>query len=101
MFIRRFGPAILFSTECFESFNHVFWLTAIHSNRQAPSQDTCQVFAEQDVVKHIVSSGFWHDPKTHKLHKAGSDISAYMETHPDQRHLIGLPTINHKEIGKF
>ncbi|KAG2352379.1 hypothetical protein BDR07DRAFT_1455062 [Suillus spraguei] len=32
MYIHRFGPAILFSTEHFESFNHVFCLTCIHSN---------------------------------------------------------------------
>lgn len=26
-YIRRFGPAILFSTERYKSFNHVFWLS--------------------------------------------------------------------------
>jgi len=31
-YIRRFGPAILFSTEHYESFNHVFQLSSIHSN---------------------------------------------------------------------
>ncbi|KAG1779724.1 hypothetical protein EV702DRAFT_965571 [Suillus placidus] len=31
-YIRCFGPAILFSTERYESFNHVFRLTCMHSN---------------------------------------------------------------------
>ena len=31
-YIRQFGPAILFSTEHYESFNHVFQLSSIHSN---------------------------------------------------------------------
>ncbi|KAG6376770.1 hypothetical protein JVT61DRAFT_1794 [Boletus reticuloceps] len=62
MFIRRFGPAILYSTEHYESFNHVFRLAAIDSNRQAPSHDACQVFAEQEAMKHVVSGGHWHDP---------------------------------------
>ncbi|KIJ68889.1 hypothetical protein HYDPIDRAFT_122720 [Hydnomerulius pinastri MD-312] len=86
MFIRRFGPAILFSTERFESFNHVFRLASIYSNRHAPSRDTCKVFSEQDTVKHIVS--------------AGTDIHTYMEAHPEQRHLIGIPTITPKEAGE-
>ncbi|KAI5983206.1 hypothetical protein EDD15DRAFT_2115505, partial [Pisolithus albus] len=62
MFIRRFGPAILFSTERYESFNHVFCLASIYSNRQAPSRDACQLFAEQDNIKHVVTDGVWHDP---------------------------------------
>ncbi|KAG1898287.1 uncharacterized protein F5891DRAFT_903088, partial [Suillus fuscotomentosus] len=63
-YIQHFGPALLFSTEHFESFNHVFQLAAIYSNRQAPSRDTCNAFAMQDIVKHIVTGGFWVDPKT-------------------------------------
>ncbi|KAF9237455.1 hypothetical protein BU15DRAFT_48704 [Melanogaster broomeanus] len=86
MFIRRFGPAILFSTERFESFNHVFCLASIYSNRQAPSRDTCQVFAEQDAVKHIVT---------------GEDISVYMASHPHQCRLMGIPAVVEKEVGKF
>ncbi|KAI0757486.1 hypothetical protein C8Q80DRAFT_1059519, partial [Daedaleopsis nitida] len=44
-YIRRHGPAILFSTERYESFNHVFRLTSIYSNRQAPDRDSCNAFA--------------------------------------------------------
>ncbi|KIO08465.1 hypothetical protein M404DRAFT_134486, partial [Pisolithus tinctorius Marx 270] len=101
MFIRRFGPAILFSTERFESFNHVFRLASIYSNRQAPSRDTCQVFAEQDSVKHIVSGGFWLDRKTGAVRKAGKDISAYMASHPHQCRLMGIPAAVQKDVGKF
>ncbi|KAF8588127.1 hypothetical protein K439DRAFT_1645660 [Ramaria rubella] len=32
MFIWRFSAALLFSTECYESFNSVFHLTMVHSN---------------------------------------------------------------------
>ncbi|KIK71835.1 hypothetical protein PAXRUDRAFT_181764, partial [Paxillus rubicundulus Ve08.2h10] len=101
MFIRRFGPAILFSTERFESFNHIFRLTAIYSNHQAPSRDTCQVFSEQDTVKHIVSGGFWLDPKTRAPRKAGNSIHTYMHDHPEQHHLIGIPAVVQREVGEF
>ncbi|KAI0631690.1 hypothetical protein C8Q77DRAFT_1017536, partial [Trametes polyzona] len=58
VYIQRFGPAILFSTERYESFNHVFRLSSVYSNRQAPSRDSCRAFAGNDIVKHIVSGGF-------------------------------------------
>ncbi|KAJ8583172.1 hypothetical protein M405DRAFT_717993, partial [Rhizopogon salebrosus TDB-379] len=65
-YIRRFGPAIVFSTERYESFNHVFRLTCIYSNRQAPSRDSCRIFAHQDIVKHVATGGFWYDSKVSK-----------------------------------
>ncbi|KAF8266578.1 hypothetical protein EI94DRAFT_1547648, partial [Lactarius quietus] len=63
-FIRRFGPAILYSMECYESFNHIFRLSCIYSNRQVPSCDSCNAFAAQDRIKHITTGGYWHDPQT-------------------------------------
>ncbi|KAH7905869.1 hypothetical protein BJ138DRAFT_1094753 [Hygrophoropsis aurantiaca] len=99
MFIRRFGPAILFSTERYESFNHVFRLASIYSNRQAPSRDTCQVFAEQDRVKHIITGGFWRDPETKHWVNAGPDILKYIAEHPQQRQMLGLPGAESVDIG--
>ncbi|KAI6149892.1 hypothetical protein BKA82DRAFT_3932986, partial [Pisolithus tinctorius] len=60
-FIQQFGPAIIFSTEWYESFNHVFCLACIHSNQQAPSHNACRTFGQQDMIKHIVTGGFWFD----------------------------------------
>ncbi|KAI9458788.1 hypothetical protein HD554DRAFT_2029491, partial [Boletus coccyginus] len=53
-----FSPTILFFTEHFKSFNHVFWLSAIFSNCQAPSHNTCHIFAQQDDVKHITTGSY-------------------------------------------
>ncbi|KAJ3920045.1 hypothetical protein F5877DRAFT_89667 [Lentinula edodes] len=39
MHIRRFGPAILYATEGFESFNAIIRDHSVHSNHQAPSRD--------------------------------------------------------------
>ncbi|KAI6111321.1 hypothetical protein F5141DRAFT_959748, partial [Pisolithus sp. B1] len=60
-YIHHFGPTIIFSMEQYESFNHVFWLTCIHSHQQGPSQDTCQTFAWFNITKHIVTSGCWYE----------------------------------------
>ncbi|KAI6008550.1 hypothetical protein EDC04DRAFT_2525185, partial [Pisolithus marmoratus] len=59
-YICHFGPTLLFSMEHYESFNHVFQLTCIHSSQQGPSQDSCQKFAWLDLVKHILMGGFWY-----------------------------------------
>ncbi|KAJ3534303.1 hypothetical protein NMY22_g6988 [Coprinellus aureogranulatus] len=55
--IKRFGPAILFATEAFESFNSVIRAKSVHSNRQAPSRDIARAFAQGNRIRHLVSGG--------------------------------------------
>ena len=100
MFIRWFGPAILFSTERYELFNHVYCLASIYSNRQAPSRDSCQLFAAQDHVKHIVTGGFWNDSSAKKWVKAGPAVIRYINNHPHQCRLLGFPTGESPVAGK-
>ncbi|KAF8966226.1 hypothetical protein BDZ97DRAFT_1657897 [Flammula alnicola] len=57
--IRRFGPAILFATESFESFNAVIRAKSVHSNRQAPSRDIAMAFAQGNRVRHLLSGGYF------------------------------------------
>ncbi|KAF8187836.1 hypothetical protein K438DRAFT_1907474 [Mycena galopus ATCC 62051] len=53
--IRRFGPAILFATEAFESFNAIIRAKSVHSNRHAPSRDIAQAFAQGNRIRHLLS----------------------------------------------
>ncbi|KAF7975989.1 hypothetical protein HWV62_8148 [Athelia sp. TMB] len=55
--IRRFGPAILFATEAFESFNAIIRAKSVHSNRHAPSRDIALAFAQSNRVRHLLSGG--------------------------------------------
>lgn len=55
--IRRFGPAILFATEAFESFNAIIRAKSIHSNRHAPSRDIARAFAQGNRIRHLLSGG--------------------------------------------
>ncbi|KAK1231629.1 hypothetical protein PQX77_005252 [Marasmius sp. AFHP31] len=55
--IRRFGPAILFATEAFESYNAVIRCKSTHSNRQAPSRDIAFAFAQANRIRHMFSGG--------------------------------------------
>ncbi|KAL1713293.1 hypothetical protein EV715DRAFT_182616, partial [Schizophyllum commune] len=59
--IRRFGPAILFATESFESYNAVIRLRSVHSNRHAPSHDIAMQFSHLHAVRHLLSGGVYFD----------------------------------------
>ncbi|KAM6489231.1 hypothetical protein JOM56_015401, partial [Amanita muscaria] len=89
MFIKRFGPALLYSTKRYESFNHVFRLCSIHSNKKAPSRDICKAFALQDTVKHIVTGGYWYDKLKRKWVRAGKTILDNMDHCTQVRFLKG------------
>ncbi|KAJ7145018.1 hypothetical protein C8R46DRAFT_1232351 [Mycena filopes] len=65
--IRRFGPAILFATEAFESFNAIIRAKSVHSNRHAPSRDIAHAFAQGNRIRHLLSGGLFllktpHEP---------------------------------------
>ncbi|KAJ8073264.1 hypothetical protein PM082_020136 [Marasmius tenuissimus] len=96
--IRRFGPALIFSTERYESFNHVFRLSCIYSNRQAPSRDSCMAFASQDITKHIVTGGYWRDPSSRKWVHAGGAVLYHMQENKIFRRLLAVPEISEADI---
>lgn len=55
--IRKLGPASLFATEAFESFNAVIRAKSVHSNRQAPLRDIARAFAQGNRIRHLLSGG--------------------------------------------
>ncbi|KAJ3719382.1 hypothetical protein C8R42DRAFT_697165 [Lentinula raphanica] len=60
--IVRFGPAILYATEGFESFNAVIRDHSVHSNHQAPSRDIARGFARCNRNRHLLSHGVFLRP---------------------------------------
>ncbi|KAH7867912.1 uncharacterized protein C8R40DRAFT_1164165 [Lentinula edodes] len=68
MHIRWFGPAMLYATEGFESFNAIIRDHSVHSNHQAPSRDIGRGFAQCSRVRHLLHRGlqlcpsFWLEP---------------------------------------
>ncbi|KAI8995174.1 hypothetical protein BC832DRAFT_535958, partial [Gaertneriomyces semiglobifer] len=57
--IREFGPAVLYMSEKFESFNKVMRNHAVHTNRHGPSVDVARRFARYAVVRHLLSGGMF------------------------------------------
>lgn len=69
--IRRFGPAILFATEAFESFNAVIRAKSVHSNCHAPSRDIARAFAQGNRIRHLMSGGLFLSEGHDRSHASG------------------------------
>ena len=90
--IRRFGPAIRYSTEIFECFNAIFRLCSVLSNHQAPSRNIADKFASMDRLKHMLSGGYWK--VDNEWVRAGSKVRDILRKDTFiQRHLGWVPTI--------
>ena len=99
-YIHHFGPAILFSTKHYESFNHIFCLSCIYSNHVALSQDTCNTFVAQDTMKHIATDGFWYDPHSKWWVLAGNAVLDHM-AHPHIISFLGFHVDKAKNLGMW
>lgn len=95
-YIKRFGPAILYATEGFESYNFLIRLRSVHSNRHAPSSDIGDAFAFLHAVRHLVSGGYVEveDEQTHIVSRrqAGDGVRMLIGD-PIFRHLMGMDGI--------
>ncbi|CAE6440442.1 unnamed protein product [Rhizoctonia solani] len=89
MYIQRFGPPILFSTERFESFHGIFRAGSIYSNRHAPSRDIANYFVGLDRLKHICSGGYWKEGDSWV--RASSFVREFVAGHKEFYTLLGLP----------
>lgn len=100
-YIRRFGPALLFATERYESFNSVFRSSSVHSNHLAPSRDIAVTFSQLDRVKHITLGGWWYDESSRQYVRASPHVSNYLLHYPRYSTLVGLHLPSTKEIGIY
>ncbi|KAJ6590924.1 hypothetical protein B0H10DRAFT_2330640 [Mycena sp. CBHHK59/15] len=86
--IRRFGPAVLFSTEVFECWNAVFRLCSVLSNHQAPSLDIAVTLADMERFKHQVSGGWWR-PEGGDWIQAGPKVRNFLTSNPQLQRRLG------------
>ncbi|KIJ42514.1 hypothetical protein M422DRAFT_48162 [Sphaerobolus stellatus SS14] len=82
--IRCFGPAMLFATEAFESFNAVIRERSMHSNHQAPSRDIARSLAHANQVHHLLSQAAFLHCKATLRYKSGNPILTVQESHNPQ-----------------
>ncbi|KAF8595169.1 hypothetical protein BDV93DRAFT_576227 [Ceratobasidium sp. AG-I] len=99
LFIRRFGPALLFSTERFESFHGVFRAASTHSNHHAPSRDIAEAFVGLDRLKHICSGGYWREGALWVC--AGFGVASFVASNKHFASMIGLSSQSSRPPGMF
>ena len=94
--IRRFGPAILFATEAFESFNAVIRAWCINSNRLAPSRDAATRASHLARVRHLISGGLYPVKVDHDNEQCSQSWQA---AGPAALGLVTQPSIITRRLG--
>ncbi|PLW05813.1 hypothetical protein PCANC_27576 [Puccinia coronata f. sp. avenae] len=72
--LRCGGPASLFSTEKFESYNGVLRNSSSHSNKQAPAQDIAINFSNYQALRFLLSGGIIYDKEKKKASSCSPEI---------------------------
>lgn len=98
--IRRFGPALLFSTERYESFNRIFRLCSIYSNRLAPSRDIATTFADLERCRHIMTGGYWLDTQRGQWVCASEKVRQHLKKNTREALLLGVSAPNPPRPGR-
>ncbi|KAA1123802.1 hypothetical protein PGTUg99_020863 [Puccinia graminis f. sp. tritici] len=87
--ILRFGPAALFSTEKFESYNGVLRKASVHSNKQAPGRDLAVAFDSYSSLKFILSGGSIYDRSNDTGASASLDVTSTFTNNPILQRAMG------------
>ncbi|KAI9627287.1 hypothetical protein KEM48_009913 [Puccinia striiformis f. sp. tritici PST-130] len=74
--IHRFGPASLFSTEKFKSYNGVLRQGSIHSNKQAPGRDLAICFDILSSLKFVSAGGWIYDKTARGWYVASTEVTS-------------------------
>lgn len=72
--IERFGPASLFATEKFESFNSILRNYSVHSNRQHPGKDLAVSFSNFQCLRAILSGAYLYNHIKNFYFQASSQL---------------------------
>lgn len=98
--IKRFGPALHFSTQRQESYNGVFRDHSTHSSKRDPGREITLAFSHHNRFRHAISGGFYKPSVSSEWRQAGSKARALFEQNSDLRGHLGLHTHIPAEAGE-
>ncbi|PLW50201.1 hypothetical protein PCASD_01786 [Puccinia coronata f. sp. avenae] len=87
--IEHFGPAALFLTKTFESYNGVLQQASVHSNRQSPGRDLAVTFDNYAALKFLVSGGVIHNEATGGAATASDKVQNVFSSNPQLQQAMG------------
>ncbi|KNE93771.1 hypothetical protein PSTG_12874 [Puccinia striiformis f. sp. tritici PST-78] len=100
--ILRFGPAALFASENFESFNGVLREQSIHSNRHRPGRDIAIGFCDYQVSRLIMSNAHLYNYEDKYHFTASKNVTDMFANNKQIQELFGLhqaPLIQYPALG--
>ncbi|KAH9440900.1 hypothetical protein Pst134EB_029552 [Puccinia striiformis f. sp. tritici] len=87
--ILRFGPAVLFATEKFESFNGVVRNSSTHSNKQAPGKDIAISFSNELCIRFLMSGGVMYNKASKSTSQCSNEMLALFSDNPIFQRSLG------------
>jgi hypothetical protein len=87
--IERFGPACLFSTKNFESFNSLLRQALVHSNRHQPGRDVGLSFINFETMQLILSGARIWNSKKKSISVAGYKVTQIFQDNHQIQKLMG------------
>jgi hypothetical protein len=99
--IRRFGPALLYASEKFESYNACLRNASVHSNRQSPGRDIANNFNNLVLLRVLLSGSSFFDQKMQARVKGGRMVTALLDRIPELRAAMGLRREHPSKDGIF
>ncbi|KAI8460242.1 hypothetical protein BY996DRAFT_8498525 [Phakopsora pachyrhizi] len=99
--IARFGPASLYATEKFESYNGVVRQASIHSNRQSPSRDIANTFLNYSAIRYCLSGGYLQTESSRSNISSSYQVKNLLQNTPSIQNLLGLESQTFKQKPRF
>ncbi|KAI8449885.1 hypothetical protein BY996DRAFT_8556781 [Phakopsora pachyrhizi] len=99
--IARFGPASLFATEKFESYNGVVCQASIHSNCQSPSPDIANTFLNYSALRYCLSGGYLQTESSRSNISSTYQVKNLLLNTPSIQNLLGLDSQTFKQKPRF
>ncbi|KAH9823863.1 hypothetical protein DFH28DRAFT_921384 [Melampsora americana] len=95
--IERFGPACLFATEKFESYNGVLCQASIHSNHQSPGNNIANGFNTYQMMRLLMYGGSFIDQSLQERVAGGKLLTDLFQRIPELYLAMGLKRPTKKE----
>jgi hypothetical protein len=99
--ILRFGPAPLFATKKFESYNGILRNASTHSNRLAPGRNIAIKFGNFHALRSVLSGGVSYNQKTQTTSNASPQVLNIFQNTPSIQNSMGYDAASYQFAKQF
>ncbi|PLW39952.1 hypothetical protein PCASD_06815 [Puccinia coronata f. sp. avenae] len=99
--ILRFGPAPLFATKKFKSYNGILRNASTHSNRLAPGRNIAIKFGNFHALRSVLSGGVSYNQKTQTTSNASPQVLNIFQNTPSIQNSMGYDAASYQFAKQF